>query len=319
MDIMHPKIVIGTNSWGSPLYEQVVRGSAVDEGTLAAAVQEALDQDVALFDTARAYGLGACAKIMGRVLPDEAHVSAKFTPIGRHRAGRLIDSFERDARDLGRDYLDVYWLHLPSDIEGNLLEAVALRQVGLIGHIGVSNFSLAECQLAQEFLAHFDVPLYGVQNHFSLVSHGPEELRTLAWCQEQDVRYWGWATLEEGLLAKASLRLASLRDREQRLARLYSVMETVGNDHGINLAQVAIAYCRTRGVVPMVGCRRPAHVREAADAARVGLTHTEVELLEQTAELCGVEGISGSCEVFRRLMSRVRTGAGTRDDLGKNT
>jgi aryl-alcohol dehydrogenase-like predicted oxidoreductase len=318
MDIMHPKVVIGTNSWGSPLYERVVRGSAVDEGTLAAAVQEAVDQDIALFDTAHAYGMGACVKIMGRVLPDEAHVSAKFTPIGRHRAGRLIDSFERDARDLDRDYLDVYWLHLPADIEDNLLEAVALRQTGLIGHIGVSNFSLTECQQAQDFLARFDVPLYGVQNHFSLISHGPEELRTLAWCREQGIQYWGWAVLEEGLLAKADLRLAPLRSREQRLARLYSVMETVGNDHGINLAQVAIAYCRAKGVVPMVGCRRPTRVREASDATRVELTHTEVELLEQAAELCDVTGISGSCQVFRQFASHVRTGTGTQDDLGRS-
>lgn len=306
MDIMHPTAVIGTNSWGSQWYERVVRGSAVDEATLGATAREAVDQDIALFDTARAYGLGECAKIMGRVLPQKAQVSAKFTPIGHYRAGRLLDSFERDARDLGRDFIDVYWLHLPTDIEDNLLEAVALEQRGLIGHIGVSNFSLAECQLAQGFLARFDVPLYGVQNHFSLISHGAEELRTLAWCQEQDISYWGWAALEEGLLARANPRLRPLRSQKQRLARLYSVMETVGDDHGIDVAQVAIAYCRAKGVVPMVGCRRPERVRSVADAVRVELTHTEVELLERAAELCGVEGLSGAYEAFRHLASHGR-------------
>lgn len=305
MDIMHPKVVIGTNSWGPRWYEQALRGSVVDEATLGAAVQEAVDQDIALLDTAHNYGLGECTKIMGRVLPAKAQVSAKFTPIGPHREGRLIDAFERDARDLGRDFIDIYWLHLPNGIEDNLLEAVALERTGLIGHIGVSNFSLEQCQLAQEVLARFDVPLYGVQNHFSLISHGPEELRTLAWCKGQGMAYWGWAVLEEGLLARANLRLIPLRSQEQRLARLYSVMETLGNEHGIDIAQVAIAYCRAKGVVPMVGCRRPEHVRAVADAVRVELTHTEVELLERTAELCGVEGLSRACRAFGRLASHV--------------
>lgn len=319
MDIMHPKVVIGTNSWGSPLYERVMRGSAVDEATLGATAREAVAQDVALFDTARTYGLGECAKIMGRVLPAEARVSARFTPLGHYRADGLIDSFEREARDLGRDFIDVYWLHLSNDIEDNLLEAVALEQEGLIGHIGVSNFGLADCQRAQGFLARFGVPLYGVQNHFSLIAQRPEELEVLAWCHEQGIQYWGWAALEEGLLARASLRLAPLRSQEQRLARLYSVMETVGSEHGIDIAQVAIAYCRAKGVVPMVGCRRPERVRAIADATRVELTHTEVKLLERAAELCGVKGISGSCEVFRWFMSRVLTPVRMRDNFGKNT
>ena len=38
MDILHPKAIIGTNSWGSAAYGKLLRGSSVDESTTKAAM-----------------------------------------------------------------------------------------------------------------------------------------------------------------------------------------------------------------------------------------------------------------------------------------
>ena len=52
------RAVVGTNAWGDALYGKLVRGSYVEEDVIRAAVQTAIDEDIAMFDTARDYGLG---------------------------------------------------------------------------------------------------------------------------------------------------------------------------------------------------------------------------------------------------------------------
>ena len=47
------------------------------------------------------------------------------------------DSLEKDLQDFGRKYVDIYWLHLPSDIEKNLKEIITLIKEGEIKHVGI--------------------------------------------------------------------------------------------------------------------------------------------------------------------------------------
>ena len=58
MDILHPKAIIGTNSWGSAAYGKLLRGSSVDESTTRAAMDLAKEKDLLIFDLAQDYGLG---------------------------------------------------------------------------------------------------------------------------------------------------------------------------------------------------------------------------------------------------------------------
>jgi len=39
----------------------------------------------------------------------------------------------------------------------------------LINHIGVSNFTLEECKRSKDILESHGLPLYGVQNHYSII------------------------------------------------------------------------------------------------------------------------------------------------------
>lgn len=76
---------------------------------------------------------------------------------------------EKDLKDFKRSYVEVYWLHLPTDIEEHLAEIVELYKEGKIKHVGISNFTLNECKRSKAFLEKHGIPLYGVQNHYSLV------------------------------------------------------------------------------------------------------------------------------------------------------
>ena len=43
----------------------------------------------------------------------------------------------KDLDDFKRDYVDIYWLHLPTDIEKHLLEIIELYKEKKIRYIGV--------------------------------------------------------------------------------------------------------------------------------------------------------------------------------------
>ena len=77
---------------------------------------------------------------------------------------------------------------------------IELHREGRIGHIGVSNFNLAECKKAKRILDAAGVPLYGVQNHYSLIARDWEDFGVVDWCRDNGIQFWAWAVLEEGIL-----------------------------------------------------------------------------------------------------------------------
>lgn len=301
MDILNPKVVIGTNSWGSARYEKLMRGSSVGLESFRETVSEAQKCDIALFDTARDYGNGKCPKILGDIDPENIYISSKFTPFRKYKPGRIYKSLEKDLADLHRDYIDVYWLHMPNDIEANLKEIITLYKQGKIKHIGVSNFRLDECKLAKQVLERENIPLYGVQNHYSILCRDWEKNGLLDWCKENNVLFWAWSAIDGGVLAgpmkHSGIFGLMARGKTQKFTPLYKVMKIIGDRHGISLAQVAISYCITKGVVPMCGCRKKTRVDELAKAADIRLTPDEISNIDKTTEAHNLRYMSA--DIFR--------------------
>ena len=151
MDILHPKAVIGTNSWGSAAYGVLLRGSSVDDDTIRKAMLTAKVCDLKIYDLARDYGLGKAQKMIGEFGTDGIFISAKYTPFSGYKAGCVRESLEKDLSDFKREYVDIYWLHLPTDIELHMKEIITLVREGKIHHIGVSNFNLEECKTSKPY------------------------------------------------------------------------------------------------------------------------------------------------------------------------
>lgn len=288
-DPLHPLAVVGTNSWGSAAYGKLLRGSSVDEAVIKQTVDTALQANLLIFDTAQDYGLGEGQKMIGRLCPERALISSKFTPGKSYTPGQVRKSFEKDLLDFGRDSVDIYWLHLPNQIEENLSEMIALYKEGKIRNIGVSNFSLMECRAAKAILDRENIPLYGVQNHYSLIAREWEKNGLVDWCRENGVQFWAWAVLEEGILVppksyeKQSVMKLIFQSKRKKLALLYRKMQEIGKAHGLTAPQVAMAFCSSKGIVPICGCRKPYQAQELAQAVSVTLSADEIHQLEQTA------------------------------------
>ncbi|MDD3416563.1 MAG: aldo/keto reductase [Lachnospiraceae bacterium] len=294
MNTQKPLAVIGTNSWGSKIYGKLLRGSSVDEVTIKESVKVAREKKLLFFDLARDYGFGKAQKMMGEFGTQDIVISSKFTPFKKYHSGQVRKSLERDLVDFKRTCVDIYWLHLPKDIEENLMEMIQLYREGKIHNIGISNFSLEECKRAKEILENENIPLYGVQNHYSLLNRDWEERGVVSWCKENGLSFWAWAVLEEGMLAdprvktpKSIMKLL-FQNKKRKLHSLYILMNRIGKRHAITIPQVAIAYCSNKGIVPVCGCRTPYQVEQLFEAVNVKLPEKEIHMLEQAADASNV-------------------------------
>lgn len=295
MDILKPSAVVGTNSWGSAAYGKMLRGESVGVDTIRACFERAKEKGLLIFDLAQDYGLGKAQKMIGEFGTEDVIISAKFTPTGSYKSGQVRKSFEKDLQDFNRDYVDIYWLHLPSDIEANLSEIIDLYKEGKIKHIGISNFTLEECVKAKAILDKAGIPLYGVQNHYSLINREWEKNGLVDWCFRNGISFWAWAVLEEGMLTdpkvktKMSLMKLMFNRKKRKLHSLYQLMERVGEAHGITIPQVAMAFCSSKGIVPVCGCRKPYQVDQLLDAVSVCLSDSEIKSLENEADKLNVK------------------------------
>ena len=315
MGNIEAKAVIGTNSWGGRAYGKALRGSYTPDSVIKDAMREAGDQGLMIYDLARDYGLGRAQKMFGRFAEeiggDDIIISAKYTPFTHYKKNCVRRSLEKDLADFRRSCVDIYWLHLPTDIEQHLAEIIELYNEGKIRNIGVSNFTLEECKLSKRILRKAGIPLYGVQNHYSLISREWERNGLLDWCRENGISFWAWAVLEEGMLTdprvktKFSLMKFFMSRQKKKMRELYKVMIAVANRHDISVPQVAEAYCANKGIVPICGCRKPDQVRELAEAVNVKLTSGEIRRLEEAAEQSGARVLGH--DLFRFAVRKKRS------------
>ena len=104
------------------------------------------------------------------------------------------------------------------------------------------------------------------------------------------MQFWAWAVLEEGMLVppkaheKQSVMKLIFRNKRKKLAPLYRKMQEIGKAHGLTVPQVAMAFCSSKGIIPICGCRRPYQIQELAQAVSVTLSADEIRQLEQIAD-----------------------------------
>ena len=123
----------------------------VDEAQQKRVLLRALEVGITLVDTADAYGGGRMERLIGKTIAgrDDVVVVTKggtdrstLPPKKRFDPPYLRQAVERSLKRLGRDRIDVYLLHNPTEnvmiAEGATQALLDLRKEGKIGHWGVS-------------------------------------------------------------------------------------------------------------------------------------------------------------------------------------
>lgn len=297
-NIKIPKIAVGTWSWGSgPVGGNRIFGNHLEKTDLKPVFDRALQSGCTLWDTAPIFGMGAAESILGCLAKNKGNVlfSTKFMPIGLQSRHAMEKSLQNSLFRLGTDHADLFWVHTPKNVKKWTTELIPLMWSGACRYAGVSNHSLEEIIEADKILQQAGLRLAAVQNHYSLLYRLPEQNGILNWCQKNNVVFFSYMVLEQGVLTSRYCPARPLpkhtsRGRTyppvllERITPLIRAMETIGKHHHADAAQIAIAWAIAKGTVPIVGITKPHQVTSDAGAVNIVLTEEEIRQLELEAD-----------------------------------
>jgi aryl-alcohol dehydrogenase-like predicted oxidoreductase len=275
-----------------------------------AAIHRAMELGVNWIDTAAAYGFGHSEQVVGKALAgldDRPYVFTKASLLddgtGRVRHSLKRDSILREAeasvQRLGIDAIDLYQIHWPDpeqDIEEGWAALAEVKEQGLVRHIGVSNFDVAQLRRIQSI-----APVETLQPPYSLVERSVEA-EILPYAEAADIGVIVYSPMGSGLLTGAMTRerIAGLaeddwrkhdaRFNEPQLTRHLALVDrlaAVAARHDTNPGAVAVAWTLRNPAVDgaIVGFRRAGQVDPLIAAANLELDYADVQEIEHGTEV----------------------------------
>ena len=291
---------LGTWAWGERFFWGYGRGYGKED--LEAAFQLAVDHGINFLDTAEVYGRGRSERFIGEFarkagVLDSLVIASKFFPYPwRWTARSLRRALQGTLQRLGRDAVDLYYLHWPFPPRAPeywLRAMLPLVQAGRIRAVAVSNVSLKQLQRIQKTLEAEGGALAAVQVEYNLVYRDAEFSGLLAYCREHGITLVAYSPLASGMLTGKYGPDNPPRDWRRRyyhrayleqLRRLLRVMEEIGARHGRRPAQVALNWVMAKGAVPIPGAKNARQMQENLGALGWSLSPDEVEALDKASE-----------------------------------
>ena len=283
--------VVGMGCWA--LAGGTVWGEQDDKDSIDT-VREAIDLGVNFVDTEEGYGAGKSEMVLGKALVgrrQETVVAAKVSP--SHLASEeLREACERNLRNLGTDYIDLYQIHWPNwniPIAETVGVLEDLKHQGKIRAFGVSNFGIRDLSdLLDVGRCQTD------QLPYSLLFRAVEfEIQRK--CLANEIGIICYSPLAQGVLTGKFMSADGVPDgrarsrhfsKDRPLARhredgcetetfvaIRRIREACATA-GLSMAQAALAWTLQQSGVTTVlaDARKPLQIRENAEAAEIVLS-----------------------------------------------
>lgn len=237
-------------------------------------LRRAVALGIDFIDTADSYGPHVSENLIREALyPYEGLVIATKGGFERPKPGVWIMNgdpgylrrmVEGSLKRLSLDRLPLWQLHridpkVPR--EAQFRAVAAMRDEGLIRHVGLSQASVADIEAAG---AHF--PVVSVQNLYNLTDRSSEDV--LDYCTRRSIAFIPWYPLANSQLTRPDAQLAA-----------------VARTHGATPGQIALAWLLAKSAVmlPIPGTGRIAHLEENTAAAKIVLNDAEMAALSALA------------------------------------
>jgi aryl-alcohol dehydrogenase-like predicted oxidoreductase len=278
----------------------------VDRAAAIAAMREALDLGITIFDTARAYGFGAAEELLGEALRPEIKSARESLFIAtkgglRNEGGlpardssraALRRDLEASLRSLGVDYVDLYQVHWPdpstpiTDTARTLDEFV---REGKARYVGVSNYNARQMSAFQQVR-----PIDTLQPPYHLFRRDIEQ-SILPFAREHGIGVLVYGPMAHGLLSGRMTETTTFApddwrsksdlfagDAFRRNLGIVRRLEAFASDRGMTVAQLAIAWTLANPAVDVaiVGARNPEQIRQTAPAAEIQLSPQDLARIE---------------------------------------
>ncbi|MGW0005366.1 aldo/keto reductase [Nocardia grenadensis] len=278
-------------------------------------ILHAFDLGITHFDNADRYGPPhrAAQKNFGRVLAkdlapyrDELILSTKAgNPIGPSpylKGGSrksLLTSLEHSLRDLGTDYVDIFYHHSPdlgAPLEETVGALVGAVQQGKALYIGISNYLPDRAHEAAELLRAAGVPLLIHQARYSIYDRRPEQNGLLDTARRDGFGAIVYSPLAQGLLTDKYLERIPEDARavdstflspdaiDETYRRRTAELNKIATARGQSLAQLALQWVLRRPEVTsaLIGASSAAQLDHNLAALEFPeLTDDELALIDE--------------------------------------
>jgi aryl-alcohol dehydrogenase-like predicted oxidoreductase len=278
-----------------------------DEGDAIAAIRQARQLGVNLFDTAQAYGFGASERLLGKALRDDLDSRRNEVVIATKGGQRLTDEgMVRDSspewlrkgvdsslQALGVDHIDIYQVHWPDTSVPFAETAAALQELvdaGKIRHVGVSNYDAG--QMAEFAKTR---PVETLQPPYDLFRRDVEA-EILPYCREHDIGVLVYGALAHGLLTGTMDENTTFAEDDWRSSapffqgedfhrnvRVVRELQSFASELGVSVSRLAIAWTLANPAVQVaiIGARHPGHIEDSVSAAALSLSEADLEQIDR--------------------------------------
>jgi aryl-alcohol dehydrogenase-like predicted oxidoreductase len=279
-------------------------------------IRAAYDHGVTFFDTAEAYGPFECERILGESIQpfrNKVVVTSKFgwnidPETGRFQMGlnskpdHIKKAVEGMLKRLRTDRIDLLYQHrvdpqVPiEDVAGAVKD---LMSQGKVLHWGLSEMGPNTLRRA-----HAALPLTAVQNEYSMLWRGAEEV-IIPLCQELGIGFVPWSPLgvqfltgaidENTRFAPGDIRSMELRFLPENLKHNFEfvmlVKQWADRKHAAP-GQIALAWLMAQKpwIVPIPGTTEMAHMIQNVGATSVAFTPDEIKELNASASSIQIHG-----------------------------
>ncbi|MDO7854656.1 aldo/keto reductase [Hymenobacter convexus] len=248
-------------------------GPPTDRPAMLALLRRAVELGVNFIDTADMYGPFISEELIAEALHPYAAdlvigTKGGCVSFGQPPAGVLLDGTPQHLHDalhgslrrLKLERIDLYQLHrldprVPAEATFTFLADA--RQQGLVRHLGLSEVTVEEIQLAQQ---HF--PVASVQNMYSIFNRAAEPV--LTYCRAQGIAFIPWFPIGGGMVQEMG------------------IVEQVAARHQVSAHQVALSWLlhHAPNIVPIPGTGSIAHLEDNMQAAALRLTSEDMQQLD---------------------------------------
>lgn len=285
-----------------------------DEAEAIATIHRSLESGGNFLDTADLYGPLENERLIAKAIKgnrDQYIIATKFgfeiddneqlTWKINGKKDYVKKAVERSLKNLGTDYIDLYYLHRldpNTPIEETVGAMAELVKEGKVGYIGLSEVSSETIKKA-----HKIHPLTAIQTEYSLFERSAEESGILNTLKELSIGFVAYSPLGRGFISGdiKSPEDFPANDFRRNIPRyqgemfynnirLLNEIRKMADEKQITPSQLAISWIVSKGILPIPGTKRVKYVEQNIAAAGITLTSEELKQLEAIIPLGTLTG-----------------------------
>lgn len=305
-------------------------GSKVDENTAKKLIQQAVDKGINFIDTANVYVGGKSEEIVGKAIKGMRKGLVLATKV-RHSMGpgpndeglsrkHIMQAFEESLRRLDTDYIDIYYVHRPSNVDlrrGFHGEPVPMRETlgvltdlvkaGKVRYIGCSNFPAWLLCKALWISDKYGLESYVVsQPRYNLFQREIER-EIIPLCVDKEIGIVPYSPLAGGVLtgkykagsqpppgSRGALELEWIKIHgfhweDPENLKILQGLEELSKDLSISIVQIALAWFRANPAItaPIIAASNMEQLEESLAAIDVNLSEADLERIDKIAPSMG--------------------------------